>query len=95
MTMRELIENRKVIVCAGSGGVGKTTTSTAIALSAARSGRKVLALTVDPSKRLAQTLGVDRNNREPVQIPEARRIEAGIGEGASLEATLRLVGKSG
>lgn len=85
MSMRELIESRKVIVCAGSGGVGKTTTATAIALSAARSGRRVLALTVDPSKRLAQTLGVDRNNRVPVQIPELRRVEAGIDQG-SLEA---------
>ncbi|MEZ4315968.1 MAG: ArsA-related P-loop ATPase [Myxococcota bacterium] len=81
MTVRDLIQNRKVIVCAGSGGVGKTTTATAIALSAARSGRKVLALTVDPSKRLAQTLGVDRNNSEPVAIPEERRLEAGIEEG--------------
>jgi anion-transporting ArsA/GET3 family ATPase len=79
--IREHIENRKVIVCAGSGGVGKTTTATAIALSAARSGRKVLALTVDPSKRLAQTLGVDRNLSEPVVIPEERRVEAGIDRG--------------
>jgi len=81
MNIRDLIENRRVIVCAGSGGVGKTTTATAIALSAARSGRKVLALTVDPSKRLAQTLGVDRNLAEPVPIPEERRAEAGIEEG--------------
>lgn len=85
MSVREHIQNRKVIVCAGSGGVGKTTTATAIALAAAREGRKVLALTVDPSKRLAQTLGVDRNNTAPVVIPAERRAEAGI-DGENLEA---------
>ncbi|MCB9675907.1 MAG: AAA family ATPase [Alphaproteobacteria bacterium] len=81
MNIHELVKSRKVIVCAGSGGVGKTTTATAIALAAARSGRKVLALTVDPSKRLAQTLGVDRNLAEPIAIPAERREEAGIEEG--------------
>ncbi len=81
LSMRDLILHRRVIVCAGSGGVGKTTASTAIALAAAREGRKVLALTVDPSKRLAQTLGVDRNNETPVPIPESHRLEAGIEPG--------------
>jgi anion-transporting ArsA/GET3 family ATPase len=85
MSMADLIDGRRVIVCAGSGGVGKTTTATAIALAAARRGRKVLALTVDPSKRLAQTLGVDRNNDAPVPIPETHRVAAGI-EGDNLEA---------
>lgn len=85
MSMQKLIDERRVIVCAGSGGVGKTTTATAIALAAARRGRRVLALTVDPSKRLAQTLGVDRNNEAPVPIPESHRLAAGI-EGDNLEA---------
>lgn len=84
-SMETLITERRVIVCAGSGGVGKTTTATAIALAAARRGRRVLALTVDPSKRLAQTLGVDRNNEAPVPIPASHRDEAGI-QGDLLEA---------
>ena len=75
---RELIETRKVIVCGGSGGVGKTTTATAIALVAATMGRKVLALTVDPSKRLAQTLGVDRNLAEPEPVPAALLDAVGV-----------------
>lgn len=86
MSVAEIIKSRKVIVCAGSGGVGKTTTSTAIALAAAREGRRVLALTVDPSKRLAQTLGVDRNNDKPVPIPPERAAEAGIASAELLEA---------
>ncbi len=81
----DTIRDRRVIVCAGSGGVGKTTTATAIALSAAQQGRHVLALTVDPSRRLAQTLGVDRNLAEPTAIPEERCLHAGI-EPGMLEA---------
>lgn len=77
-TMRETLRDRRVIVCGGSGGVGKTTTSTAIALAAARSGRRVLALTVDPSRRLAQTLGVAAHVTEPVAVPDERLDAAGI-----------------
>lgn len=84
-TVAELVRTRRVIVCGGSGGVGKTTTATAIALAAAREGRRVLALTVDPSKRLAETLGVDRNLPEPNSISEERLRMAGIVTG-SLDA---------
>lgn len=86
MHFADLIRTKQVIVCAGSGGVGKTTTSTAIALAAAREGRKVLALTVDPSRRLAETLGVDRNLPRPVAVPPERLLEAGITDPTRLEA---------
>lgn len=86
VSLSELIKTKRVIVCAGSGGVGKTTTSTAIALAAAREGRRVLALTVDPSKRLAETLGVDRNLPRPVPVPPERLAEAGIDDPTLLEA---------
>jgi anion-transporting ArsA/GET3 family ATPase len=55
-----LIEEKQVIICIGSGGVGKTTISSAVALEAASKGRNTLALTVDPSRRLAQALGLSR-----------------------------------
>ena len=84
--MSDVIRNRKMIVVCGAGGVGKTTTATGIALAAAREGRRVLALTVDPSKRLAQTLGVGRNLKDPVSIPEDRLRMAGIESPAGLEA---------
>jgi anion-transporting ArsA/GET3 family ATPase len=80
-----LFDKRVVVVC-GAGGVGKTTTSAAFALAAARAGRRVLVLTIDPSKRLAQTLGVEPHAPEPTALSLARQREAGIGEPGSLSA---------
>ncbi|HEU4582375.1 MAG TPA: ArsA-related P-loop ATPase, partial [Polyangiaceae bacterium] len=53
-----ILRRRRVLVCAGPGGVGKTTTAAALAVLGARSGRKVAALTVDPARRLADSLGI-------------------------------------
>ena len=55
----------KNIICCGSGGVGKTTTSAAVALRAAEAGRKVVVLTIDPARRLAQSLGVGELDNTP------------------------------
>jgi anion-transporting ArsA/GET3 family ATPase len=54
----ELAADRRVLVCAGAGGVGKTTVAAALALGAARRGRRVLCLTIDPARRLADSLGL-------------------------------------
>ncbi|WP_181784085.1 ArsA family ATPase, partial [Pseudonocardia pini] len=59
----------RTIVCCGSGGVGKTTTSAALALRAAERGRRVVVLTIDPAKRLAQALGLDQLSNEPGAVP--------------------------
>jgi anion-transporting ArsA/GET3 family ATPase len=48
----------EILVCCGSGGVGKTTTAAAVALRAAERGRKVIVLTIDPARRLAQAMGL-------------------------------------
>jgi anion-transporting ArsA/GET3 family ATPase len=58
-----------IIVCCGSGGVGKTTTSAALALRAAEQGRRVVVLTIDPARRLAQSMGLTEldNTPRPVQ----------------------------
>ncbi len=82
----ELIRTRRVIVCCGAGGVGKTTTAAALSLAAARAGRRVLVLTIDPSRRLAETLGVSRNPPTPVAVPADRQAAAGIHAPASLAA---------
>jgi len=82
----DLIRQKKIIVCCGAGGVGKTTTAAALSLAAARAGRRVLVLTIDPSKRLAETLGVSRNPPEPVAVPAERQAMAGIAAPATLEA---------
>lgn len=56
--MKNLIENQKLLICVGAGGVGKTSLSATIGLQAAIMGRKVLVLTIDPAKRLANSLGL-------------------------------------
>ena len=56
--LARVLQSHRVVVCVGSGGVGKTTTSAALAVHAASQGRRVLCLTIDPAKRLAQSLGL-------------------------------------
>ena len=66
--MRAVIESHRVIVCAGSGGVGKTTISAALGVAAAKMGKRVLVLTIDPARRLATALGI-ANSAEDVRVP--------------------------
>ncbi len=60
----------RIIVCCGSGGVGKTTTSAALALRAAQRGRRVVVLTIDPARRLAQSMGLAELDNEPRKVGE-------------------------
>ncbi|MBO9522623.1 MAG: ArsA family ATPase [Nocardioidaceae bacterium] len=60
---------QRIIVCCGAGGVGKTTTSAAIALRAAERGRKVVVLTIDPARRLAQSMGIEALDNTPRPVP--------------------------
>lgn len=64
----ELLEGKRVCICAGSGGVGKTTTSAAIALGMAARGAKVAVVTIDPANRLADALGIDGLDNELHQV---------------------------
>jgi anion-transporting ArsA/GET3 family ATPase len=73
-----LMAHHRLLVCCGAGGVGKTTTAAALALAAARSGRRVLVVTIDPSRRLAETLGVDRHPDAPVALSAERLSALGI-----------------
>ena len=63
----------EIIVCCGSGGVGKTTTSAALALRAAERGRKVVVLTIDPARRLAQSMGIEQLDNTPRPVAGRRR----------------------
>ncbi|MFJ2186361.1 ArsA family ATPase [Kitasatospora sp. NPDC087861] len=67
LAVDELIDDPKtrIIVCCGSGGVGKTTTAAAIGLRAAERGRKVVVLTIDPARRLAQSMGLTELDNTP------------------------------
>lgn len=67
----------RIVVCCGSGGVGKTTTAAALGLRAAERGRKVVVLTIDPARRLAQSMGIDSLDNVPRQV---KAIE-GAGDG--------------
>lgn len=78
---------RQIVLCVGPGGVGKTTTAATLALAAAARGRRVLVVTIDPSRRLAQALGFESGSARPgdelvVDSPELR------GGGGSLHALL-------
>ncbi len=78
MKLRDVVAQKRVIVCCGAGGVGKTTTSAALALSAARLGRHALVLTIDPARRLAQALGIPPTGKEPVGIDRAVLAAKGV-----------------
>lgn len=56
--LTSMLDDAEVVVCAGSGGVGKTTMSAALGLAAARRGRRVVVVTIDPARRLAEALGL-------------------------------------
>lgn len=71
MGLDDVLKTKKVVIVSGSGGVGKTTLSAAIAVFAAKSGKKTVVLTIDPSKRLAQTLGIDRLDHPSWHRPKA------------------------
>ncbi|MFM6930077.1 MAG: ArsA family ATPase [Bdellovibrio sp.] len=63
-----IFKDTKVLVCVGSGGVGKTTVAASIGILAAKEGKKVLVLTIDPAKRLAQTLGIE-GSQDLTKVP--------------------------
>jgi anion-transporting ArsA/GET3 family ATPase len=77
-----LIDDRRtrIIVCCGSGGVGKTTTAAALGLRAAERGRNVVVITVDPARRLAQSMGLTSLDNTPRLVPGAGRTAAGAGQ---------------
>jgi anion-transporting ArsA/GET3 family ATPase len=65
---RELVREAEVIICTGSGGVGKTTVAAVLAMEGARQGRRTAVVTIDPAKRLADALGLEGLTNEPGRI---------------------------
>ncbi len=78
MTAVELLAGTRVCVVGGSGGVGKTTTSAAIATGMAARGLKVAVVTIDPAQRLATALGLDELGNEPHRVAPERFADAGL-----------------
>ncbi|GAO02902.1 ArsA-related P-loop ATPase [Anaeromyxobacter sp. PSR-1] len=77
-TVRESLGGRRVAVCVGAGGVGKTTAAAALALSRALEGGKVLVCTIDPARRLANALGLATLGNVESRVPEHKLAEAGL-----------------
>jgi anion-transporting ArsA/GET3 family ATPase len=77
----DLLENKRICVCAGSGGVGKTTTSAAIAAGMAARGKRVAVLTIDPARRLADSLGLPELGNVERQVDPALFTGAGVDPG--------------
>ncbi|MBW2403023.1 MAG: AAA family ATPase [Deltaproteobacteria bacterium] len=69
MSLADVLRSHRVVVTVGSGGVGKTTTAAAMAVHAAMEGRKVLCLTIDPARRLANSLGLDEMRTSEQAVP--------------------------
>src|SRR5207237_10152670 len=82
--LRSRLHGKRVVICLGAGGVGKTTTSAALALGLAARGQKVAVVTIDPARRLASALGLSELSGEP------RRIEPEMlaAQGVELEGEL-------
>ncbi len=77
-TLQARLRDKRVLVCVGAGGVGKTTTAAALALGLALRGRKVAVVTIDPAKRLASALGLAELPSEPQRIDPQLFAEQGV-----------------
>ncbi|MGH2752997.1 MAG: ArsA family ATPase [Actinomycetota bacterium] len=86
--IQEILGKKEIVVCAGAGGVGKTTTSAAIGLRAALEGKKVAVLTIDPARRLASSLGLKELSNAPTRVSESKFSSAGIDPSGELWAMM-------
>ena len=78
-SLASLLAAKEIVICCGSGGVGKTTTAAAAAaMAAAHLGGKVLVITVDPARRLANALGLERFGNVETQVPTKLFADAGV-----------------
>jgi CO dehydrogenase nickel-insertion accessory protein CooC1 len=80
------LDGARVVVCVGSGGVGKTTTAALVGMEAARSGQRVLVMTVDPARRLATSLGVRGLDHDEQRIELGAFVD--VAPGGELWATM-------
>lgn len=86
--LRCVIEDQSLVICVGSGGVGKTTTAAAIGIQAAIQGRRAIVVTIDPARRLANSLGLEVLGNDERQIPLEKFTEAGVTPLGTLHAMM-------
>src|SRR3954451_9082310 len=77
-SVEPLLAGRRIVICAGSGGVGKTTTAAALGMGMAERGLRVAVVTIDPARRLAPSLGLEQLGNEPALVDPARFAEHGV-----------------
>ncbi len=87
-SVREALGVRRIVVCVGSGGVGKTTLAAAIGLDRALAGARVLVCTIDPARRLANALGLAALGNVESRVPEHKFAEAGLAPRGELHAMM-------
>lgn len=88
MSLADRLDGKRVIICAGSGGVGKTTTSAALAMGLAARGQRVAVVTIDPARRLADALGLEDLGNEPRRVDPARFAGHGLDVAGELWAMM-------
>ncbi|MBZ0118172.1 MAG: AAA family ATPase [Sandaracinaceae bacterium] len=88
MSLSDVLGSHRVVVCVGCGGVGKTTTAAALALHAAMQGKRVLCLTIDPARRLANSLGLREMTTEEQLVPAELFAQHGLEVRGSLSAMM-------
>ncbi len=83
----QLLDGKRICICAGSGGVGKTTVSAAVALGMAERGARVAVVTIDPANRLADALGIDQLDNELHRVADSSAAQAAL-NGAEIQGEL-------
>ncbi|HEY7958024.1 MAG TPA: ArsA-related P-loop ATPase [Polyangia bacterium] len=86
--LANLVAERRILVCVGSGGVGKTTTAASLGLAGARAGRRTLVLTIDPARRLANALGLDSLGHDEQPVPPEKVALGGAHVAGTLHAMM-------
>ncbi|MBA3431040.1 MAG: ArsA family ATPase, partial [Actinobacteria bacterium] len=84
----EIVDHKRIVVCAGSGGVGKTTIAASIAVRAALDGKKAAVLTIDPAHRLASSLGLKDLSNSPKKVNKRKFTAAGLAPAGELHAMM-------
>jgi anion-transporting ArsA/GET3 family ATPase len=87
-TLADLLLSRRVLITVGAGGVGKTTTAAALGVAAAQRGKRVLCLTIDPARRLAEALGLQTMSGEEQKVGAELFAKAGVPMKGSLTAMM-------
>ncbi|MDJ0869018.1 MAG: ArsA-related P-loop ATPase [Myxococcota bacterium] len=88
MNVAELVARKRILVCVGTGGVGKTTLAASLALDAARRGRRTAVLTIDPARRLANALGLRELGNEPAPLSREQLTALGVPAEGELAALM-------